>query len=204
MLQSISGMRVCVLCTACSDRNIEKTVGHTGIARLCLTQWCHRTRTDGSLFAKGSPRLCRRGRMSRGYVILSGSMEPVIPTGSVAVVDSSKRDVRPGNIATFERHGDLVTHRILSKTEEGYQTKGDANTDPDSGTIPAENIRGTYLFCIPYLGYGFMWAKNHMFLTVGFLALFMLLVFCFPEKRPEPKEREQVKKTKRKKGELRL
>ena len=97
-----------------------------------------------------------------------------------------------------------MTHRILSKTEEGYQTKGDANTDPDSGTIPAENIRGTYLFCIPYLGYGFMWAKNHMFLTVGFLALFMLLVFCFPEKRPEPKEREQVKKTKRKKGELRL
>jgi len=54
------------------------------------------------------------------------------------------------------------------------------------------------------LGYGFMWAKNHMFLTVGFLALFMLLVFYFPEKRPEPKEREQVKKTKRKKGELRL
>ena len=27
MLQAISGMRVCVLCTACSDRNIEKTVG---------------------------------------------------------------------------------------------------------------------------------------------------------------------------------
>lgn len=147
---------------------------------------------------------CYQCRDLRGYVILSGSMEPVIPTGTVAVVDSSKRDVRPGNIATFERHGDLVTHRILSKTEEGYQTKGDANTDPDSGTIPAENIRGTYLFCIPYLGYGFMWAKNHMFLTVGFLALFMLLVFYFPEKRPEPKEREQVKKTKRKKGELRL
>ena len=147
---------------------------------------------------------CYQCRDLRGYVILSGSMEPVIPTGSVAVVDSSKRDVRPGNIATFERHGDLVTHRILSKTEEGYKTKGDANTDPDSGTIPVENIRGTYLFCIPYLGYGFMWAKNHMFLTVGFLALFMLLVFCFPEKRPEPKEREQVKKTKRKKGELRL
>ena len=73
-----------------------------------------------------------------------------------------------------------MTHRILSKTEEGNQTKGDAKTDPDSGTIPAENIRGTYLFCIPYLGYGFMWAKNHMFLTVGFLALFMLLFFCFP------------------------
>ncbi len=51
---------------------------------------------------------CYQCRDLRGYVILSGSMEPVIPTGSVAVVDSSKRDVRPGNIATFERHGDLV------------------------------------------------------------------------------------------------
>ena len=78
---------------------------------------------------------CYQCRDLRGYVILSGSMESVIPTGSVAVVDSSKRDVRPGNIATFERHGDLVTHRILSKTEEGYQTKGDANTDPDSRNI---------------------------------------------------------------------
>lgn len=55
MRQSISGMRVCVLCTACSDRNIEKTVGHTGIARLCLTRWCHRTRTDGSLLRKEAP-----------------------------------------------------------------------------------------------------------------------------------------------------
>ena len=83
---------------------------------------------------------CYQCRDLRGYVILSGSMEPVIPTGSVAVVDSSKRDVRPGNIATFERHGDLVTHRILSKTEEGYQTKGDATTDPDSGRKYTWNI----------------------------------------------------------------
>lgn len=30
---------------------------------------------------------CYQCRDLRGYVILSGSMEPVIPTGSVAVVD---------------------------------------------------------------------------------------------------------------------
>ena len=34
---------------------------------------------------------CYQCRDLRGYVILSGSMEPVIPTGSAAVVDSSKR-----------------------------------------------------------------------------------------------------------------
>ena len=67
---------------------------------------------------------CYQCRDLRGYVILSGSMEPVIPTGSVAVVDSSKRDVRPGNIATFERHGDLVTHRICQKQKRDTRQKG--------------------------------------------------------------------------------
>ena len=62
-------------------------------------------------------------RNLRGYVILSGSMEPMIPTGSVVVVDTADRDVFPGDVATFSRHGDLVTHRILSKTEDGYQTQ---------------------------------------------------------------------------------
>lgn len=93
-------------------------------------------------------------RNLRGYVILSGSMEPMIPTGSVVVVNTADRDVLPGDVATFSRHGDLVTHRILSKTEDGYQTKGDANTDPDTGIISAEDIRGKVLFHIPMIGYG--------------------------------------------------
>lgn len=43
---------------------------------------------------------CYQCRDLRGYVILSGSMEPVIPTGSVAVVDSSKRDTRQKGMQT--------------------------------------------------------------------------------------------------------
>ena len=74
----------------------------------------------------------------------------------------------------------------------------------DSKQEVAAFLHENYDYITGIEDYGFMWAKNHMFLTVGFLALFMLLVFYFPEKRPEPKEREQVKKTKRKKGELRL
>ena len=48
---------------------------------------------------------CYQCRDLRGYVILSGSMEPVIPTGSVAVVDSSKRDVRPDKRGCKHRSG---------------------------------------------------------------------------------------------------
>ena len=105
---------------------------------------------------------CYQCRDLRGYVILSGSMEPVIPTGSVAVVDSSKRDVRPGNIATFERHGDLVTHRILSKQKRDTRRKGCKHR---SGF---RNHSGRkYTWNIPVL-HSTSWiriyvAKNHMF-----------------------------------------
>lgn len=142
-------------------------------------------------------------RNLRGYVILSGSMEPMIPTGSVVVVDTADRDVFPGDVATFSRHGDLVTHRILSKTEDGYQTKGDANTDPDTGTISAEDIRGKVLFHIPVIGYGMVWFKNHLFMGVGFCLLLILLISCFPEHKSDTKNQKE-RKRKRKQGELKL
>lgn len=140
-------------------------------------------------------------RNLRGYVILSGSMEPMIPTGSVVVVNTADRDVLPGDVATFSRHGDLVTHRILSKREDGYQTKGDANTDPDTGIISAEDIRGKVLFHIPMIGYGMVWFKNHLFMGIGFCLLLILLISCFPERKSDAKNQ---KERKRKQGELKL
>ena len=140
-------------------------------------------------------------RNLRGYVILSGSMEPMIPTGSVVVVNTADRDVLPGDVATFSRHGDLVTHRILSKTEDRYQTKGDANTDPDTGIISAEDIRGKVLFHIPMIGYGMVWFKNHLFMGIGFCLLLILLISCFPERKSDAKNQ---KERKRKQGELKL
>lgn len=137
-------------------------------------------------------------RNLRGYVILSGSMEPMIPTGSVVVVDTADRDVFPGDVATFSRHGDLVTHRILSKTEDGYQTKGDANTDPDTGTISAEDIRGKVLFHIPVIGYGMVWFKNHLFMGVGFCLLLILLISCLQSTSLIPKIRKREKENENK------
>lgn len=142
-------------------------------------------------------------RNLRGYVILSGSMEPMIPTGSVVVVNTADRDVLPGDVATFSRHGDLVTHRILSNTEDGYQTKGDANTDPDTGIISAEDIRGKVLFHIPMIGYGMVWFKNHLFMGVGFCLLLILLISCFPERKSDAKNQKE-RKRKQKQGELKL
>lgn len=37
------------------------------------------------------------------YVVLSGSMEPEIPTGSVVVVDGRKKEWNPGDVITYRR-----------------------------------------------------------------------------------------------------
>ena len=41
------------------------------------------------------------------YVVLSGSMEPEIPTGSVVVVDGRKKEWNPGDVITYRR-GNMV------------------------------------------------------------------------------------------------
>ena len=66
------------------------------------------------------------------YVVMSGSMEPTIPTGSIVVVDGRKKERKPGDIITYRRGSVVVTHRIVKKREEGYCTcciRTDRSTD---------------------------------------------------------------------------
>ncbi len=90
----------------------------------------------------------------RDYVVLSGSMEPVIPTGSLLYTDTHAQTYQTGDIITFQAGEDtVVTHRIESISEEGeFTTKGDANENADLKKISEEDIIGRYLFSIPYAG----------------------------------------------------
>lgn len=86
-----------------------------------------------------------------GYSVLSGSMEPVIQTGSVVYVYESG-DYTEGDIITFVEQGETVTHRIVNETPEGFVTKGETQ-EADSWRIQPEQIRGEYLVSIPLYGY---------------------------------------------------
>jgi signal peptidase len=96
------------------------------------------------------------------YVVLSGSMEPTIPTGAVIVLDPVVADgLSIGDVITFQRPdrpSELVTHRIVDveqgPTGRSFVTKGDANTAPDGWRIPATGSGWRYRFAIPYAGYG--------------------------------------------------
>lgn len=93
------------------------------------------------------------GRPALG--VLTGSMAPTIPTGSLVVLEPiDPGQVSAGDIVTFAVDGVRVTHRVVSKdvTTGDLTTKGDANAVDDLAPVPAEAIQGRVWFHVPYLG----------------------------------------------------
>jgi signal peptidase len=93
--------------------------------------------------------------------VLSGSMEPTFSAGDVIAVRSVEPDdIRVGDIITFQpvsNDATLVTHRVVGvgfNSVDGavLTTQGDANSTPDDPIVAAQ-VRGLYLFHVPYLGY---------------------------------------------------
>lgn len=91
----------------------------------------------------------------RPAVVVSGSMEPAIQTGSMVFIDMDYQasDVVERDIIAFDANGIMVTHRVKEMTEEGFVTKGDANTDPDPATVSADRYMGRVIMWIPWIGY---------------------------------------------------
>lgn len=92
--------------------------------------------------------------------ILTGSMHPAIPAGSLVIVEtSSTADPQVGDIVLFrsaEVQSDVV-HRIVDIDMVGgepvFTTQGDANSDPDRSPLVAADILGEIRWSIPGLGH---------------------------------------------------
>lgn len=111
------------------------------------------------------------------YTVLSGSMEPSFPVGSVALVLPRQERAAPyeaGDVLTFRKGSTLVTHRVAEVRAEGgamlYITRGDANAAPDVEEVPHARVVGQAVFAIPALGYFLKFLRTY----TGF-ALFILL-----------------------------
>ena len=88
------------------------------------------------------------------YAVVSGSMAPAIPKGSVVLVDTHKKEPRKGAVMTYRQNGGMiVTHRVYEVNEDGsVLMKGDANDVPDLCTVVQEDLIGTAAGTIPLLG----------------------------------------------------
>jgi signal peptidase len=84
------------------------------------------------------------------YNVMTGSMIPVIPVGSLVLVHQGSYAV--GDIITFNRGNITVTHRIHAIKNGQFQTKGDANDAIDPELVNKNDVIGEDLLIIPFIG----------------------------------------------------
>ncbi len=111
-------------------------------------------------------------------MVLSGSMSPAIKTGSiVAVKPASSYNI--GDVITFKKgHGEreIVTHRIIGQTEQGFITQGDANNVVDANPVKEEAILGKVALTIPYAAYAANSARSKFGLILLILIPALLII----------------------------
>ena len=131
------------------------------------------------------------------YTVLSGSMEPAYPVGSLLYVKKvDPNELRVRDPVTYKLpDGAIVTHRIievLEDTPEGrcFRTQGDANNTPD-GILQPERVIGKPVFMIPYLGFVSWYVQRPpgSFIAIGGCML-LIILSMLPDMLPRKREEE--------------
>lgn len=97
------------------------------------------------------------------YVIISGSMEPIIKVKDAVVIRRVEEpDIKVGDVVTYRSldeafYGILITHRVVNIDEKNgekvYITKGDSNLTIDRTPVYFSQIQGKVVMRIPKIGY---------------------------------------------------
>lgn len=104
---------------------------------------------------------------STPYTILTSSMVPTYPPGTLVIVRPvAIDDIHIGTVVTYQLESgkpELVTHRVVAinqpnmpGAEPTFVTKGDANDVPDAKAVQYLQIRGEVWYSVPYIG----WINN--------------------------------------------
>lgn len=117
----------------------------------------------------------------RLYLIMSGSMEPVIHVKD-AIVTKEIDEPQVGDVIAFE-NGDMITvHRIIKVYTEGdnrlYQTKGDNNNSEDPGLVQKSQVKGKVVCTMTALGNIIYYIQTHfvvMIIAIGIVIMIILV-----------------------------
>lgn len=134
--------------------------------------------------------------------VLSGSMVPTLPVGTLAVVKPIPADqARDGDVVTFKNpQGDfLTTHRIVSirRRADGsrlFRTQGDAVPDVDPWTLRAPEGRGRFGLVkldVPLAGYALVYIQRPqtaLYLVWASVILIAALLLRALWRTPAPRE----------------
>lgn len=133
----------------------------------------------------------------RFFSVLSGSMEPDIPTGSVVVTvpESLAGEIQTGDVVSYVADENLtvVTHRVVdeSTSPELLTTQGDANKVADPPVLRV-NVVGKVAFVVPALGYPLSYlatTPGKIIAITAIVTFFLLatLINLLFQKKPKPR-----------------
>lgn len=130
--------------------------------------------------------------------VLSGSMVPRLPVGSVVVdrpVDPGSLKV--GDIVTYQMADPangadvLITHRVVAKDNGAhglvFTTKGDANPSADQAPVRGSQIRGELWYDVPYIGTvrSFLLTPSGLLMIGSAIVLLAAIWFLTRKGRPD-------------------
>ena len=137
---------------------------------MSLLRWCRRLAfglVAGTCLAALTAGLAvPRAAGATPYVVLTGSMTPGLPPGTLVVVRPVPVErIVVGSVVTYQlRSGqpEVVTHRVVSTRMDldghvQWLMRGDANDAADPEWVREEQIRGRLWYSVPLLGHVSTW-----------------------------------------------
>lgn len=121
-----------------------------------------------------------------GYTLMrveTGSMQPKIPAESYILAKKYRGQVLvEGDIIVYrmqdtssEAYGQLIVHRIVKITEDGYETKGDAALLSDREKVQEKDVEGVFVKNLP----GLTWFGKVYASPLGLIAIVGLFIAVF-------------------------
>lgn len=128
------------------------------------------------------------------YTVLTGSMTPNLPPGTMVVIrPADTGDISTGDVITYQLKSgqpEVVTHRVVQVRSDltgrvEWQTKGDANNVPDAVWVRQEQVRGELWYAVPWLGHVTRWltsAQREQLIQIvaGLLLAYATFTFARP------------------------
>ena len=108
-------------------------------------------------------------------VVVSGSMEPEIAVGSVALVDGDMKEPEIGDVIAYRNGKNVVTHRVVGERDVGYVTKGDSNVVEDPALVSSTQLEGTIVYAIPGAGKAISYIRTPVGIII-ILSAFMCFI----------------------------
>lgn len=93
----------------------------------------------------------------------------------------------PGDVVTFQEEGELITHRIIAETKEGFWVQGDANNVRDEKPVKSDAVIGKVVLILPGVGRAAIFFRSPRGIMI--LASIVLVTAILTCRRREEEER---------------